>query len=192
MTAATGPDGRGRVLLELARRELREVLAGDAGPVPTAAIEAAWLERPGASFVTLEIDGELRGCIGSLEAYRPLAEDVRGNAVAAAFHDPRFPRLEAGELERVRLEVSVLSALEPVAWSDEADLLRRLRPGVDGLVLEHDGHRGTFLPAVWRQLPRPEQFLRQLKRKAGLSPEFWAPEVRVSRYTVDSWAETAA
>ena len=189
MTPPAGPpDERGAVLLGLARSALDEALGG----TPQQAAGPAWLDRPGASFVTLKIDGELHGCIGSLEAYRSLAEDVRGNALAAAFHDPRFPRLEAGQLPRLRLEVSVLSELEPVAWTDEADLVRRLRPGVDGLVLEHDGHRGTFLPAVWSQLPRPEEFLRHLKRKAGLGPEFWAPDVRISRYTVDSWAETVA
>jgi AmmeMemoRadiSam system protein A len=133
--------------------------------------------------------GGLRGCIGTLVAYRPLAEDVRGNATAAAFRDPRFPRLEADELPRVRIEVSLLSELEPVPCVDEADLVRRLRPGVDGLALEHDGRRGTFLPAVWRHYPRAEEFLRQLKRKAGLDPEFWSPEIRVSRYVVESWAE---
>ncbi len=186
--AAGGADGRGAVLLALARAALGEAF----GVTSLPAAEPAWLDKPGASFVTLKVDNELQGCIGSLEAYRSLAEDVRGNALAAAFDDPRFPRLEAGQLPRVRLEVSLLSELEPVAWTDEADLVRRLRPGIDGLVLEHDGHRGTFLPAVWRQLPRPEQFLRQLKRKAGLDPEFWAPDVRLSRYTVDSWAEPAA
>lgn len=188
MTAPSPVGDRGEVLLALARGALSEAFGGEPGPLA----EPAWLARPGASFVTLKIDGELRGCIGSLEAYRPLVEDVCGNARAAAFHDPRFSRLGAGELPRVRIEVSVLSELEPVLWADEADLLCRLRPGVDGLVLEHDGHRGTFLPAVWRQLPRSEEFLRQLKRKAGLRPEFWAPDVRVSRYTVDSWAEPVA
>jgi len=187
-TPAGAPGERGAVLLALARSALDEALGG----TPQQVAEPAWLDRPGASFVTLEVDGQLHGCIGSLEAYRSLAEDVRGNALAAAFHDPRFPRLEVGQLPRVRLEVSVLSELEPVVWIDEADLVRQLRPGVDGLVLEHDAHRGTFLPAVWRQLPRPEEFLRQLKRKAGLSPEFWAPDVRISRYTVDCWVETVA
>lgn len=179
---------RGTVLLSLARLALLEAFGETPSPPP----EAAWLDVPGATFVTLKIDGELRGCIGTLEAYRPLGEDIRGNALAAAFRDPRFPRLEAAELARVRLHVSLLSALEPLACSGEADLLGRLRPGVDGLVLEHEDHRGTFLPAVWRQLPGPRQFLRQLKRKAGLPPEFWAPGVRVSRYTVDSWAEATA
>ena len=187
MTATAESVDRGRVLLALARGALQEALGLAAESAPRA--DAAWLDEPAASFVTLKIDGDLRGCIGSLAPHRPLVEDVRGNAVAAAFHDPRFPRLGADELDRVRIEVSVLSPLEPMACSDEADLLRRLRPGVDGLVLEHEGHRGTFLPAVWRQLPRPDQFLAQLKRKAGLSPDFWAPDVRVSRYTVDCWAE---
>ncbi len=188
MTTAGAPGERGTVLLGLARAALNEAFGAQSQP----AVEADWLARPGASFVTLKIDGELRGCIGSLEAHRPLAEDVRCNALAAAFRDPRFPSLEAGELPRVRLEVSVLSDLEPVPEVDEADLISRLRPGIDGLVLEHEGHRGTFLPAVWRQLPRPELFLRHLKRKAGLEADFWAPDVRISRYTVQSWAEPAA
>ena len=179
-------DERGAVLLRLARAALGEALGAEPEPPP----EPDWLERPGACFVTLRIDGELCGCIGSLEAYRPLADDLRANALAAAFRDPRFPPLEAGQLPRVSIEVSLLSELEPVPFRDEADLLARLRPGVDGLVLEHDGHRGTFLPAVWRQLPRPEQFLEHLKLKAGLPPEFWAADVRISRYTVDSWSES--
>ena len=180
-------DERGGVLLALARAALAESL----GVPADAPAEPDWLERPGACFVTLKIDGELCGCIGSLEAYRPLGDDLRANALAAAFRDPRFPPLEAGRLERVTIEVSLLSKLEPLEFSDEADLLRRLRPGIDGLVLEHDGHRGTFLPAVWRQLPSPEVFLRHLKRKAGLAAGFWAPDVRISRYTVDSWSEAA-
>ncbi len=184
----TGADDRGAVLLALARAALEEALGGK----PSAPAEPAWLAEPGASFVTLELDGELCGCIGSIQAYRPLAEDVRTNALGAAFRDPRFPPLAADQLPRLRISVSVLSPLEPVEWSDEADLVRRLRPGVDGLVLEHDGHRGTFLPAVWRQLPAAAEFLRQLKRKAGLAVDFWAPDVRVSRYTVDSWSEPAA
>ena len=181
-------DDRGEVLLGLARGALAESLGAPADAPP----EPDWLQRPGACFVTLKIDGELCGCIGSLEAYRPLAEDLRANALAAAFRDPRFPPLEAGQLSRVRIEVSLLSELEPVLFDGEADLLRQLRPGVDGLVLEHHGHRGTFLPAVWRQLPVPETFLRQLKLKAGLDPEFWAPDIRCSRYSVDSWAEPSA
>lgn len=175
----------GGLLLHLARAAIGEALGEPAGPT----VLPEWAERPGACFVTLKLDGELRGCIGSLRAWRPLSEDVRANAVTAALGDPRFSPLESGELPRVRLEVSLLSPLEPVECSDEAALLRRLRPGVDGLMLEHEGHRGTFLPAVWRELPEPAQFVRQLKRKAGLDPDFWAPEVQVSRYTVERWGE---
>jgi AmmeMemoRadiSam system protein A len=187
---ASGDPDRGVVLLAVARAALCEELGREGPPVPSPAGHE-WLTAPGASFVTLELGGVLRGCIGSLEAHRPLIEDVRANAVAAAIRDPRFPRLEAGELDRLQIEVSVLSRLEPVEVTDEADLARRLRPGVDGVVLEHRGRRGTFLPAVWRHLPRPAEFLRQLKRKAGLEPDFWSPEMRISRYTVDSWAERA-
>jgi AmmeMemoRadiSam system protein A len=175
----------GEMLLLLAREALAEAVGEERLPV----VRPAWLAEPGASFVTLEIDGELCGCIGSLTPYRSLAEDVCGNATAAALHDPRFPRLKAAQLPRVRVAVSVLSRLDPMEWIDEEDLIRQLRPGVDGLVLEHGMHRGTFLPAVWRQLPEPREFLRQLKRKAGLSPTFWAPDMRISRYTVDSWSE---
>ncbi len=186
MTAAGGAqDGRGGTLLALARAAVAEALGGAAVEPPP----EPWLDEPGAAFVTLKLAGELRGCIGSITARRPLAEDVRENALAAAFRDPRFPRVSAAELPRLRFEVSLLSPLEPLACADEADLLRRLRPGVDGLVLEHGGHRGTFLPAVWRHYPEPAEFLRQLKRKAGLDPDFWAPDVVVSRYTVESWAE---
>ena len=190
-TAAGGPGGerRGRALLALARGALAEALGGEAPPAPG---PASWLEESGACFVTLELAGQLRGCIGTIGPYRSLAEDVRANALAAAFRDPRFPSLTAAELAELRIKVSVLSPVEPVAFADEKELVRRIRPGVDGLILEHDGHRGTFLPAVWRHYPGAEEFLRQLKRKAGLDPDFWAPDVRVSRYTVESWEESSA
>ncbi len=181
----TGDGERGPVLLAHARAALCEALDVEADPAPS----PAWLRQPGATFVTLKRDGELCGCIGSLAAYRPLGEDVRDNALAAAFRDPRFPALTAGELPAVRIEVSLLSELEPLVCADEADLVRRLRPGVDGLVLEDSGHRGTFLPAVWRHFPAPDEFVRQLKRKAGLAPDSWSAEMSVSRYTVRSWAE---
>jgi AmmeMemoRadiSam system protein A len=149
----------------------------------------SWLERHGATFVTLMYGNALRGCIGSLESSRPLALDVRENALAAAFRDPRFKPLTAAEWTGTSVEISLLSALEALPLDDEAGLLRRLRPGVDGLVLEYGHHRGTFLPQVWEQLPEPAGFLLNLKRKAGLPPDFWEPGMRVSRYTVLQWRE---
>ncbi len=147
------------------------------------------LAAPGASFVTLHRQGELRGCIGSLEAHRPLVVDVAENAFAAAFRDPRFSPLAVDEFDDLEIEISVLSPPEPMAFTDEADLLRQIRPGVDGLILEDMGRRGTFLPSVWAQLPRREDFLAHLKLKAGLPPGHWSPTVRVWRYTTESFAE---
>jgi uncharacterized protein len=145
-----------------------------------------------ASFVTLTIDGELRGCCGTLEARRPLATDVWHNARASAFGDPRFPPLEAWEWVRVDLEVSVLSPLERVAVRSEAELLAGLVPGEDGLVIAWRGSRATFLPKVWEQLRDPVDFLRHLKHKAGWSADFWAVDVEVWRYFTESVAAPGA
>lgn len=150
---------------------------------------ARWLRSPGASFVTLTQRGCLRGCIGSLEAHRALYTDVRANAVAAALRDPRFPPLAAAELRLTRVEVSLLSATESLAFGSEADALAQLRPGVDGLLLEYGALRSTFLPQVWDQLPGPKDFLSQLKRKAGLPGDFWHERLRLQRYTVDKFQE---
>lgn len=149
----------------------------------------AALDRPGATFVTLKQDGELRGCIGSLEAHRLLAIDVRRNALAAAFSDPRFPPLVAQELDVTTVEVSLLSPASRVEVADEEDLLARLEPGVDGIVLELGRRRATFLPQVWETLPAPRDFIGALKRKAGMPANFWSPEMRVSRYTVSKWQQ---
>ncbi len=149
-----------------------------------------WLSEPGATFVTLTEHGRLRGCIGSLEAYRPLLTDLRANARAAAFRDPRFAPLTAAELGDTRIEVSLLSATEPLEFTSEADAVSGLRPGVDGVILVWGSHRGTFLPQVWEQLPDPAEFLGHLKRKAGLSASFWDPQVRLWRYTVTKWKES--
>lgn len=141
------------------------------------------LRQPGACFVTLKRSGELRGCIGSLEAHNNLVEDVARNADAAAFSDPRFPPLQEDELEGLELDISVLTPAEEVQFNNEADLISQLRPGIDGLILEEGYRRGTFLPSVWEQLPQPEQFLQHLKLKAGLPLDHWSGNIRVSRYT---------
>ena len=147
------------------------------------------LGLPGATFVTLMQHGELRGCIGSLEAHRPLAIDVHHNALGAAFDDPRFAPLSLVEVDVTSIEVSVLSPRSRLEVADEEDLLARLVPGVDGLVLELGARRATFLPQVWESLPDAREFVRALKRKAGMPAEFWSREIRVSRYTNTKWRE---
>jgi len=147
------------------------------------------LREPGATFVTLTQGGALRGCIGSLEAWRALDEDVKSNAQSAAFRDPRFAPLGRDEFERTRVEVSLLTPAEPMSFSDEADAVRQLQPGIDGMIFECHGRRGTFLPQVWESLPAPQQFFSHLKQKAGFSPDFWSPEVKLYRYGVQKWKE---
>lgn len=147
----------------------------------------AALRRRRSTFVTLHLEEELRGCIGALEASRPVVEDVALNAFAAAFRDPRFDPVTTVDFPDIEIHVSLLSPIEPLAVRSEADLLRQLRPGVDGLIFEEGERRGTFLPAVWRSLPRPGDFLAQLKAKAGLPPDYWSETVRAFRYTTEEF-----
>jgi len=177
----------GSTLLALARSAIINRLGAVAADTVTTDEPA--LAHPAATFVTLTRNGSLRGCIGSLEAWRPLADDVRENACSAAFRDPRFPPLSADELAEIRVEVSLLTPAEPMHFADESDALRQLRPGVDGLILSHGSHRATFLPQVWEQLPEPAVFLAHLKQKAGLRPDFWSDDIALSRYRVEKWKE---
>jgi AmmeMemoRadiSam system protein A len=193
----------GRSLVLIARRaigvelgEAGSIWSGYAGSDHTGPGRAApghpahpALEAPGATFVTLFKNGLLRGCIGTLEAQRPLGVDVRANAVAAAFDDPRFPRLGADEFMDTSVEVSLLSAPEILTADGEQALLAQLRPGVDGVVLEVAGRRATFLPQVWDSLRDPTEFLAELKHKAGLPIDFWSAAVHISRYGVTKWRE---
>jgi len=152
-------------------------------------MDTVLLNEHGATFVTLTQAGNLRGCIGSLQAFRPLHDDVKANAIAAAFSDPRFKPLSATEYNEICIEVSLLSALSAMTVSDEDDAMAQLRPGVDGIVLQCGDKRGTFLPQVWESLPEPRRFLQELKRKAGLPADFWSVEIRLYRYHVDKWSE---
>ena len=140
-----------------------------------------------ATFVTLESDRRLRGCIGSLEATRPLARDVAHNAHASAFADPRFPPVEANEIEGLQIKISVLSPSVPMQVSSEADLVARLRPGIDGLVIEDDEKRATFLPSVWEKIPEPARFVRALTEKAGWPAGHWSETVKAWRYTTEEF-----
>jgi len=179
---------KGSTLLKLARAEIAQQF----GQVRDLSADAPWLVEHGACFVTLTRQGELRGCIGTLEAHRPLGVDVRENAVAAAFRDPRFMPLTRVEFDDIRVEVSLLSPTEVLVVASEEHALASLRPGVDGVVFEYRHYRSTFLPQVWEQLPEPAEFMAYLKRKAGLSTDFWAEDVRLSRYTVSKWKESSA
>lgn len=176
-------------LVATARRSIRCGLEQGCALEPLLEEVPAPLIELGACFVTLHLDRQLRGCIGSLEAARPLIEDVAFNAHAAAFRDPRFPALRAFEFEHLQLDISVLTPAVSLAFTSEADLLEKLRVGVDGLILELGERRGTFLPSVWEALPDPVQFLRELKRKAGLPADFWRDDLKVWRYTTESIAE---
>ncbi|MBU1237234.1 MAG: AmmeMemoRadiSam system protein A [Gammaproteobacteria bacterium] len=178
-------DALGTALLIRARNAIAAELGAPTVPEP----DHPALAEPGATFVTLTQEGHLRGCIGSLEASRPLDADVRSNARAAAFSDPRFSPLRPSELQRTRVEVSLLQPARPIAFTDEADAVRQLRPGIDGVILEWDGRRGTFLPQVWENLHEPQLFLNLLKQKAGLPADFWAPDVWLHRYEVQKWKE---
>jgi hypothetical protein len=180
---------RGRILLAIARGSLAERFGLEAPGTSLARRPEPWLAEPGATFVTLRRSGHLRGCVGSLHAYRPLGQDVHANARAAAFSDNRFPPLERDELAALTIEVSLLSTPELLAAAGEEEALALLRPGTDGIILEHRDHRATFLPQVWEQLPDPREFLAHLKHKAGLPAGFWHPELRLWRYTVTKWEE---
>ena len=175
----------GNVLLTIARSAIAEELGlpgrGEASHMA--------LGQSGATFVTLKHAGKLRGCIGSIRPVRPLGVDVRQNAIAAAFRDPRFPPLAVVEFEELAVEVSLLTADERIDVADEDELVARLRPGLDGLIIEYGRRRATFLPQVWDALPDPREFLAALKRKAGLPEDFWSPQINVSRYGVTKWLE---
>lgn len=176
-------------LLRIARAAIAEGLATGREPrIDLSGIEPA-LREPGATFVTLKEDGRLRGCIGTLEAHRPLVQDVASNAYAAAFRDPRFPPLGPSELDRIDISISLLSQPEPLPVNSEQELLEKLQPGRDGLVLEDGPYRATFLPAVWRELPDPAQFVAHLKRKAGLPSDHWSDSLRFERYFSEEWGE---
>jgi AmmeMemoRadiSam system protein B/AmmeMemoRadiSam system protein A len=177
-------DEAGKTLLAIARAAIEAKLFGAAQT-----IEAPWLRQAGASFVTLTRDGALRGCIGSLQAQRPLGTDVAENAIAAAFRDPRFPAMTTSDWPGVRVEVSLLSAAKPLRFADEEDLLAQLRPREDGIIVEHEGRHATYLPQVWETISDKRQFLRELARKAGLPDGVRLARCTILRYRVTKWTE---
>ena len=179
------PTDAGDTLLPIARAAISTAL----GEPVAAAEDAAWLQEPGASFVTLTRQRQLRGCIGSLEARRSLLADVKSNAVAAALQDPRFAPLMLTELAYTSVEVSVLSPMQVMNFATETQALALLRPGVDGVVLQFGHYRSTYLPQVWEQLPDVRQFMAHLKQKAGLPADFWHAGIQLQRYSVRKWQD---
>ena len=188
---------QGQILLHQARGHLAAVLQPEdpapREPLQLTAEETRWLAEPGATFVTLTEEGQLRGCIGSVEAFLPLEEDLAKNVRSAALEDPRFLPATAADYHRLRMEVSLLSPLEPLpSCADQAAAEALLRPGVDGVLLECHYHRSTFLPQVWETFANPRDFLHHLKKKAGLDPFSWPADLRLWRYAVQKWREGAS
>jgi AmmeMemoRadiSam system protein A len=177
----------GPTLLTLARN----AITAEFGGASLATVDDPELHKKGATFVTLSQQGNLRGCIGSLEAWRALAEDVAQNARSAAFRDPRFTPLTVDELNVTRVEVSLLTPAEAMTFTSEDDALAQLRSQIDGVIFSAGRHRSTFLPQVWEQLPDPATFMAHLKQKAGLPASYWGPDVRLERYGVKKWKESA-
>lgn len=175
-----------RTLLDTARHAIKYGLTYKHAPALVLETYSEALQQPGASFVTLKESNVLRGCIGSLEAHQPLIQDVADHAFAAAFKDPRFASINHIEEPVIHISISVLSPAEVMSFKSESDLLSQIEPEKDGLIMEYQQHKGTFLPSVWEQLPDKQEFLNQLKLKAGLLADFWDDEIKVSRYRVQS------
>jgi hypothetical protein len=165
----------------------REAIEREERPQAGYPWEDAWLRECGACFVTLHLDDDLRGCVGSVDAHRALGDDVAHNAFAAAYRDSRFDPVTPAERQRLTIEVSVLSARTSLPAASEEEALAALRPGIDGVYLEYRHLRSTFLPQVWENIPDRLDFLCELRRKAGLPTRFWDEEVKLSRYTVEKY-----
>ena len=183
-------DDEKRILLQIARESIEHAVRGKTLPPLNYNSLSPNLSEEGASFVTLTLHDDLRGCIGALEAYQPLAADVREHAIAAALEDPRFPPLQESELNRISIEVSRLTAPQKLEYVSSEDLIQKLRPHVDGVVLRHGSRRATFLPQVWEKIPDPQEFLDQLCYKMGVRSNVWRDEkLSVFVYQVEEFRE---
>ena len=180
------------ILFHIALDSIEQGLASGTALVVEPSEYPSLLSAKRASFITLTRDTVLRGCIGSLEAHAPLVDNVARNAFAAAFRDPRFPPLAESELDGIVIQISVLGPAEPLTVTSEQALIRKLRPGIDGLILKDKLAKGTFLPTVWDSLPQPDRFLKQLKIKAGLPADYWSDTIEIERYTTESFSAPAS
>lgn len=183
-------DGEKHILLNVAREAIEHTVRGKPLPPLPAESSSAALTANGASFVTLTLRGNLRGCIGALEAYQPLIEDVREHAIAAAMQDPRFDPVHESELPRIHIEVSRLTEPQELEYASSADLLAKLHPHVDGVILKHRSRRATFLPQVWEKIPDPAEFLNELCHKMGERGNLWREtKLQVYTYQVEEFHE---
>ena len=179
------------LLLSIARNAIEKRVAGEPLPPIDIVDLPNQLQEPGASFVTLTIDEALRGCIGTLEPYQPLAKDVQEHAVAAALSDYRFSPVQPSEMPRIKIEISRLTPPEAVTYQDAEDLVGKIRPGIDGVVLKDNLKRATFLPQVWDKIPDPEDFLSHLCLKMGVRGDSWRTRnLEVLVYQVEEFRET--
>jgi len=190
-------EAQGQLLVKLARYTLMKRLEQQIQQVKYDSLKAALtdscFQQTGGVFVTLTLSGQLRGCIGNLTSNEPLESGVRRNAINAAFHDPRFAPLNASELEQIEIEISILSEPRPLKYRDGDDLLNKLRPNIDGVIIRQQAASATFLPQVWEQLPRPQDFLAHLCIKAGLAADSWRnSQLEVSSYQVQYFEEHSA
>ena len=180
----------GQILLKIARQAIENHLNGEVKPSINLDDYPSSLTKKGACFVTLTMHGVLRGCIGSIEASQPLINDVQDRAVGAAFNDPRFPELKLDEYPDLKIEVSRLTPPKKLRYSTPEDLVDKLRPGIDGVILRYNFKRATFLPQVWEGLPDPEQFLGRLCMKMGLDPAAWRDQqLDVEIYQAEKFIE---
>lgn len=181
----------GKMLLDVARKTIQAALFAEKGAEAEDTALPPIFHEPRGTFVTLTIDGNLRGCIGHIQPQEPLIDGIRANAMNAAFRDPRFRPLTEEEWPKVAIEISILTEPQSLPYSNEADLLQRLRPGVDGVILKKGYQQSTFLPQVWEQLPNPSEFLAHLCLKAGLPADAWKQgDLDVSTYQVQAFEES--
>jgi len=175
------------ILLNIAKQSIEYGLKNQqALPISLEKYSAA-LQTKSASFVTLNLNNQLRGCIGTLDAHQPLIKDVSEHAYAAAFEDPRFERVTESEMNKLSIHISILTPAVPIKFNSENNLLSQLQPNIDGLILKSGFHKATFLPSVWEQLASPENFLNHLKIKAGLSINDWPDDIEIFRYETVSF-----
>lgn len=177
-----------KLLLEIAAASIEHGLLHQDSLAIKLSGYAPHLREPRATFVTVRIEEELQGCIGTLRPVRPLAADIARNAHTAAHEDPRGRVLSAADLKSLHIHISLLGKPEPIEFDSQEDLLAKVRPGVDGLILEENGRCGTLLPSVWENLPDAREFVDHLKLKAGLPVNYWSKQIKISRYETESFS----